>query len=498
MIEAGLELRYTEILREYLSDQDEIHLMAAQDLGRTLIKQNIPVEEIGTLHADALDAVMATAPREEILENTRSASTVVLELLMAYGLLQREKNQQLEKREQALFDSELRFRSLFEGSNQGILVHRDGVALQANEEMARIFGYETADEIMALSSVLKLLAPDERESVKRQYESRDEGKPAPQEYEVKCLRKDGSVFWVSNRVFRIDWSGEPAVCSSMFEITKRRQAEEEIRRLNDGLEQRVVQRTEELAQSNMQLTDAMTELQIAQNRIVQAEKLTALGTLMAGVAHEINNPLMGIQNYVDYARRHAVTEKSKSVLGKADREIQRVESIITNMLTYARPSSDRLLHLDLNDIIENTIALLQLDLTNNEIMLETNISETLPRVKGRSDGLQQVLLNLLINARDAMSDCSNKRVCITARYDHNNMVIIDVEDSGSGVPEAVMAKIFDPFFSTKPPGSGTGMGLAVSKQIIESFGGELLCKKRQNNGAIFSICLPTEAPEPNT
>ena len=132
-----------------------------------------------------------------------------------------------------------------------------------------------------------------------------------------------------------------------------------------------------------------------------------------------------------------------------------------------------------------------MDLVVKGISIGTDIPASLPSAWASADGLQQTLLNLILNARDAMAESEVKHMEIKAHHE-NGLIMVDVEDSGSGIEEAIMEAIFDPFFSTKAPGAGTGMGLAVSRQIIEAFGGRLTCENRQGGGATFSIAIPTQ------
>lgn len=298
-------------------------------------------------------------------------------------------------------------------------------------------------------------------------------------------------YYQSTYVPHFDDSGEVlGYYTVSIDITDRKRSEDNVQQLNRTLEHRVEQRTEELSQANEQLTGAMVELKVAQNSMIQSEKLTALGTLLAGIAHEMNNPMMGIQNYVDYALRHSENAKVKEVLGKADREVIRVTGIVSNMLRYARPALETSSNIDVGKVVEDTLALTETDLRDNLVSVETNFPSTLPKAWARPDSLQQVLLNLVLNARDAMAECEEKRLEIKGRHE-NGCVVVDIEDSGAGIPELLQERIFDPFFSTKPPGSGTGMGLAVSRQIIEGLDGTLVYENQAGRGAKFTITLPT-------
>jgi PAS domain S-box-containing protein len=370
-----------------------------------------------------------------------------------------------------------------------ITIDMAGIVELFNPAAEKLFGH-AAHEVIGRNVAMLMPKSDARnhDDYLNKYDRTGESRIVGTNRELRGLRKDGATFPMELSVSTLSTGEGQTIVGVLRDITERKRAEHEIRQLNERLEQRVRQRTGELAHANRQLSDTLSELKAAQHHMVQTEKLSAMGTLMAGVAHEINNPLMGMQNYVDYARRRSGDEKSIAALTKADREIQRVDGIIKNMLAYARPSPETPTRLDVAPVIERSLPLMEMDLRAHRITIATDIPASLPKVLARMDVLQQVLVNLLLNARDAVAECADKHVDITVRRD-NGFVIIDVEDSGPGVEENIMDKIFDPFFSTKPPGSGTGMGLAVSRQIVESFDGRLDCENRQGAGARFSIAL---------
>lgn len=394
--------------------------------------------------------------------------------------------------EDAIRQSGERYRNLVEGSVQGIVVHQDFNMLFANQSIANTFGYADPDEVLALDSLYDLFAPHWHARNKAYKDARLRGEPAPPAYEMEGIRKDGSMFWMEIRVSPTMWQGEPALQATLLDIDERKRSEEKIRQLNETLEDRVKRRTKELDDTNAQLTLAMNELKATQTHLIQSEKLSALGTLMAGMAHEMNNPLMGVLNYVDYARRRSENEKSKEVLGRAEREIRRITDIVQNMLTYARPSTGAKAETDVLQTIAETLQLVEADFKDKNICVKNDIPEALPQIWARSDGLQQVLMNLLLNARDALEECSERQVGINVRCNRDGFAI-DVDDTGPGIPDKIRLKVFDPFFSTKAPGSGTGLGLAVSRQIVEDFGGTLSCDTPPGGGCRFSIQFPASS-----
>ncbi len=275
------------------------------------------------------------------------------------------------------------------------------------------------------------------------------------------------------------------------DITERKRAEEQIRNLNETLEERVRSRTFELDQANRQLAHTLEELKATQQKMIEAEKLTALGTLVAGVAHEINNPLMGTMNYVQYAAGRMADAKGVEVLRKAERELKRLAGIVENMMTYVQGRSEGVQLIGVKEPVETAVDLVASDFRRQAIELECSVAPTLPPVWGNPGGLQQVLLNLLLNARDAVAESAVKRIAVTAEASQG-WVRVHVRDSGPGIPEGLGVRIFDPFVTTKPPGQGTGMGLSVSRSIIEGFGGTLMVDSLPGAGALFTVALRTQ------
>lgn len=274
------------------------------------------------------------------------------------------------------------------------------------------------------------------------------------------------------------------------EVLERRRVEDALQELNDSLELTVLDRTRELRDSNAALEAAMAELQAAQAQLIQQEKLSALGTVVAGVAHELNNPLMGILNYVEYARDRAESEGGRKALDKAEHEVRRITGIVRNMLSFSRSGESFVGRADARASLHQALDLVGADLRKHRIVVETALPDELPAVVATADGLQQVFLNLFINARDAMKNADTRQLHIASR-EAGERLMIDVSDTGPGVSQAVLHRIFDPFFTTKPAGEGTGLGLSVSRNILAGFGGELSYAASPGGGATFTVSLPT-------
>jgi signal transduction histidine kinase len=231
-----------------------------------------------------------------------------------------------------------------------------------------------------------------------------------------------------------------------------------------------------------------TALQSAQSQLMRAEKLAALGTLAAGVAHEVNNPLQPILSSLEMAMEDidAGRPVERELLEYAVNDVVRIKRIVSNLLDFARPtqSQDVLTPTDVNTLVNEVLSLANKQLQVHGIKVQTEFGT--PRlISANRDQLKQVFLNLLVNAMDAMKNGGQLRISTS---EHENFAAVIVSDSGTGIPQETLQKIFDPFFTTKP--SGTGLGLSVSHSIIEGHGGNIAVNSDIGEGTTFTVRLP--------
>ncbi|KIG19622.1 Sensor histidine kinase [Enhygromyxa salina] len=234
----------------------------------------------------------------------------------------------------------------------------------------------------------------------------------------------------------------------------------------------------------------------------QQQRLESIGTLASGVAHEINNPVQGIMNYAELiASAEDVSDMTREFAEEIGHESQRVATIVRNLLAFSRQEGDRAATpAKLADVVEGTLSLIRTVLRKDQIALHIEIPDTLPTVDCRVQQIQQVIMNLVTNARDAVSgrwpDYHEKRrieiLGSAFQRDGQGWVRLTVTDTGGGVPEDVVARIFDPFFTTKGRDQGTGLGLAVSHGIVAEHGGELRLENEPGVSASFHLELPTK------
>ncbi len=248
---------------------------------------------------------------------------------------------------------------------------------------------------------------------------------------------------------------------------------------------------DDVEERSIKCQEAYNSMREAQRKLIQSEKLAAIGTLVAGIAHEINNPVGIIAARTDCmlmeARDKGMDEQCTEDLMVINRHAGRIADITRALLTFARQAPAELLPVDLNGIVEDTLFLVAKQLNKEGIRLERRLSPEGPKVMGNDNRIQQVLLDLLNNARDAVHGEGAITVTTGGSADKAE---ITVTDTGEGIPEDVLDNIFDPFFTTKEVGKGTGLGLAVSYGIIQDLGGNIEVRSRKGEGATFSITLP--------
>jgi signal transduction histidine kinase len=319
---------------------------------------------------------------------------------------------------------------------------------------------------------------------------------------------------------------------------KLRLAFSELQRSNDALEHR----TEELAGKNQQLEQTLQELGHTQAQMIQSEKMSALGNLVAGVAHEINNPVAFLKGNIQPALTYIndlfglidryqqeyphptpvieaevedidlafLREDLPKLMGSMSEGVERIKDISTSLRTFSRADTDHSTLYNLHDGIDSTLLILKHRLKANETRLEIAVIKqyrALPLVDCYAGQINQVLTNILSNAIDALDEVATQTqagltenpgcITITTSVMDDQWVQIAIADDGPGIPEPIQAQIFEPFFTTKPVGVGTGMGMSISYQIVvEKHGGQLKCVSTDGVGTTFIIQLPIQQPVP--
>jgi two-component system NtrC family sensor kinase len=238
--------------------------------------------------------------------------------------------------------------------------------------------------------------------------------------------------------------------------------------------------------------DISNEKQL-QQQLIQSEKLSAIGELISGIAHELNNPLTGVMGYSQLLQlRKDLDDRAKDNLYKINNLALRCQKIVQNLLSFARKQKPERTLSDINEILEKTVELRSYELQVNNIEISRELDRSLPKTIADAHQLQQVFLNVLTNAEQAMLEAHGKG-SLTIRTRTNaqkNQIIVEIIDDGPGIPEAHLTRIFDPFFTTKEVGKGTGLGLSLSYGMIKEHGGNIYARSSIGKGSTFVIELP--------
>ena len=269
---------------------------------------------------------------------------------------------------------------------------------------------------------------------------------------------------------------------------------------------RLLHMSDELAGANARLMATVDRLKATQAQLLQAEKLSAIGQLVAGVAHELNNPLTSVIGYAQLLQQEVnssaaaaeprVPETLGHDLRRIAEESERAAKIVRNLLAFARRQSAARAEQDIAEVVTRVLSLRSYEFRLNAIELETAFEPGLPPVLGDGGQLQQALLNLLLNAEQAMRSRSVRRVTVGARRVRAaGAVELFISDTGHGIQEENLRRIFDPFFTTREVGEGTGLGLSICYGIVRDHGGQISVESRVGQGTTFQILLPAHGEE---
>jgi signal transduction histidine kinase len=278
----------------------------------------------------------------------------------------------------------------------------------------------------------------------------------------------------------------------------RRALREKIRsteEVNLDLEREVKRRTADLETKNRELADALQKLTLAQTQLLHAEKMASIGQLVAGIAHEINNPVNAIANTVGPLREALADGAGRDEIEHMIRVIQngarRTKDIVQALHNYSRADDERVVEFDLNRGLDESLELLRHHL-KGAIAVEKHYDDV-GRIKAHAGQLNQVFMNLLTNAAQALAGRDGARIDVSTRR-RGGEIVIEVADNGPGIPDEIVPRIFDPFFTTKEVGQGSGLGLSIAHGIVERHGGNIAVDSEIGHGTTFTVTLPGEPP----
>lgn len=369
-------------------------------------------------------------------------------------------SQKYEREKNKLKESEEKYRKLIEDCQEGIAVVSGLEIKFVNRALLRMFGYKTKKEMIG-HKFTAFVSPKFRRIMRERGFAREKGEIVLRTYEFRALRKDGTEFDAELHVSRITYKGEAARQGVIRGITERKKIEEEKEKL--------------------------------QAQLLQSEKMAAIGTLTSGIAHEFNNLLQIMRGHSEFALR---TKKAKDIEEALDVVLDssdKAAKIIGDLLTFSREESPDKKFLNITEEIEDVLALVEQQLRKRNINV-LRIYEKVPRVMINKGEMQQVFLNMITNARDAMLP-EGGRLEIRVKQVKGN-VEVRISDTGGGIPEEDLEKVFDPFFTTKGPVGGggdlqgAGLGLAVSYGIVKRHDGEIDVESELGKGTTLRVRLP--------
>lgn len=362
-----------------------------------------------------------------------------------------------------LSENERRYRALFEASQDAVFVETtSGRIRDCNARALDLYGYTRIEMLgLCVADIVPPSIATQLPLLMERHRNKDS-----LVVEAEGLRKDGCCFPIEISTRVVMGESEPLLVVSVRDLTERHAAQRQKKEL--------------------------------EARLHHQHKMDAIGSLASGVAHEINNPVNIIMNYAQLIEDDpALSARSKGFAHEILKETDRVTSIVKSLLAFSRPDTQQHSPARLCDIYNATQALIMALIRKDQILLQVNIPEDLPRIKCRSQQIQQVLMNLLTNARDAVNARyprydDNKVIRISAKtleLDGRLYVRTEVEDHGNGISPAIAHRIFDPFFSTKEQEFGTGLGLPICHGIVSEHRGRLTFESQEGLGTHFYLDL---------
>lgn len=471
-------LRYRFVNRTAL---DFLGLRAEQVLGRSVAE--VRGAAVATLYAPLVQRLQQgeTVRHEGLVDYPNHGARYVQDLLMPWPVgtetwmlaFSQDSTQQQQQAEQLA--AQLAARQRAEQLKTAI-VDNALAALISSDDQGRIVEFNPAAEAMfgrsraqALGRTVAevMIPPRHREAHEAGMARMASGGPPRvlgRRLELHALRADGSEFPIEMVLWRSDAGGTTYYTASIIDLSERRQAQETIERQRDALR--------------------------------QSEKLTAMGSLLAGVAHELNNPLAIVMGRASLLEEKTAGSDLAADAARIREAAERCGRIVRTFLNMARSKPATREPVAINELISAAAELLQYGLRSHGIELRLQLGSALPPVMADADQLGQILLNLIVNAQQALAQAPSPRwLRISSgleqrRSEREPRVWVRVHDNGPGVPAALHDSIFEPFFTTKPEGLGTGLGLAVSRSLTREHGGELRVEELPEGGACFRLSLP--------
>ncbi|OGF61529.1 MAG: hypothetical protein A2Y62_01730 [Candidatus Fischerbacteria bacterium RBG_13_37_8] len=411
----------------------------------------------------ALKAVEKGA-RDYVMKSNSSRLVSIVE--REIGSASARENHKITK--EALNQSEEKYRLLVENANEAIVVAQDGKLIFCNRKTSEITGYSN-DELMKML-FMELIYHEDREMVLERHKKRLNEEELPYLYPFRIINKNSQIKWVEINAIVINWDKKPATLNFLLDITERVRIEQEKEKL--------------------------------QKQFYQAQKLEAIATLTSGITHDYNNLLTAAMGNVELLRRHlTMDEKAAKFLENLHYSCRCMANLTRQLLLFSRKEPIQVRNINLNQLIINLLKMID-RLIGEDITLTTQLTDDLWLVGGDSGNFEQVIMNLIVNARDAMPNggsitisthnviLDEDRSKFYGEVSPGRYVCFSVTDTGTGINNETIQHIFEPFFTTKERGYGTGLGLAVVHGIIKQHNGGISIYSEPGKGTTFKIYLP--------
>ncbi|GFO55681.1 hypothetical protein GMSM_26880 [Geomonas sp. Red276] len=386
--------------------------------------------------------------------------------------------------ERELQQSEDRYRKLFQHAPDAIVVHCDGTFIDLNDEACRLFAIDSPGQVIG-TPIIPWIHPDSRESVASRIRLSQETGETSSLREARIVRRDGSTVDVEATGTIIMVQGRSASQVILRDITERKLAEAKRAEWNALLERKVEEKTRHLKE--------------AQTKLIQSEKMATLGEVIFGAAHELNNPLAGILGAIQVLRKSTLSQpivdelmEGIDVLEDIENAALRCQKIVDDLTRFSTQARCNFSQMDLNQVLRDTLEVMDEQFSEMSIQVQWNTDARLPLIDGDFVKLLEVFVNLLQNARSALSHRGTLEIAtrVIKKYHEAPQVAVSIRDNGCGIPAHNLKKIFDPFFTTKPVGKGPGLGLTVCYGIIKRHGGEIEVKSTVGKGTEVTVILP--------
>jgi len=358
------------------------------------------------------------------------------------------------------------------------IVDAQGQILLANRQAHAMFGFAPSELVgQRVETLLPEAFRASHAAHRNAYGRAPRARPMGSGLDLLARRKDGAEFPVEISLSPMATPDGVVVIAAVRDITERKRIEADLRTLNEDL----ARKREEAERAALALAAR------------RAEKLAALGTLAAGLAHELNNPIgiMSSRIEVMLMEGESLPPHVREDLEVLQRQTHRVARITQGLLTFARSSAGERAPIDLNHIVRETLLLAETQIAKGGVKVATELEPDLPAILGDADTLQQVMLNLVTNARDAVDSGGEIRI-VTRRRETDRTIELVVADTGLGIAPEDLARIFDPFFTTKP--TGTGLGLSLTHGIVREHGGTIDVESAPGRGTRFILAFPVLVP----